>query len=132
MTRGEEYHDWYFGIDQPHRSRLMELFKATGTDLVITGHIHCRKTHFAEGIRFDLAPATCSVQFAKRWPDGDPRMGFTLYEVTPGGITGTFVPLSRVSERQGFGPGGHPRPEARDYSRAREKWPGGGEPPHRG
>jgi Calcineurin-like phosphoesterase len=131
ITRTDQYLQWYFGISEPHRSRLFQVFKATGADLVITGHIHCAKTHLAEGIHFDLAPATCSVQFEDHWADCDPRMGFTRYRVASDGISGTFVPLSEISEREGFGPGGHPRPQARDYSIARQQWPGGGAPPHR-
>lgn len=117
----DEYIYWYFSIDEPHRSRLFEMFKATGADLVITGHIHCRKAHLVDGIRFDLAPATCMSQLGDHWPDGDPTLGFTKYEVTEQGICGTFVPLSEVSTRKGYGPGGHPPPSARDYSIAWEK-----------
>jgi len=27
---------WYFGVDEPGRSRIMGVFKATGTDIVIS------------------------------------------------------------------------------------------------
>ena len=33
----------------------------------------------------------------------------------------TFAPLEKVSDQEGYGPGGHPAPEARDYSLAWEK-----------
>ncbi len=115
------YLDWYFGIDEPQRSRIMEVFKATGADLVISGHVHCRKTHFAEGIRFDIGPSTAFSQWERRWPDGEPALGFLKYDVTERGIGCTFVPLSKVSSGGGYGPGGHPKPELRDYSLAWEK-----------
>ncbi len=117
----DHYHDWYFGIDEPYRSRIMETFKATGTDIVISGHVHCRKTYFAEGIRFDIGPSTVCPQWGDRWPDGDPRLGFLKYDVTEQGITCTFVPLRRLSTAKGYGPGGHPPPEKRDYSLAWKK-----------
>lgn len=99
----------------------MELFHATGTTRVVTGHIHCRKDHEAEGIHFDLAPATCGSQWVKRWPDGDGTMGFFEYEVADDRMEKRFVPLAKVSTRtDGYGPGGHPKPEARDYSLAWE------------
>jgi len=122
ITKPEEYTAWYFSIDEPHRSRLMDLFKATGTDIVITGHIHCRKVHHAEGIQFYLAPSVAFSQWSNRWPDGDPTLGFLRYDVSDSGIKCTFVPLEKVSEdNRGYGPGGHPKPEYRDYSIAWEK-----------
>lgn len=122
ITDPDQYREWYFGINEPHRSRLMEIFKATGTTRVITGHIHCRKDHFAEGIAFDLAPATCMSQWQEKWPDGDPTLGFFEYAVTESALTKRFVPLEKVSTRtDGYGPGGHPKPEMRDYSLAWEK-----------
>jgi len=120
ITDPDTYHCWYFGMDRPPRERLLEVFKATGADLVICAHVHNRRSRVVEGIRIDFAPATCMSQFARRWPDGDTRLGFTRYDVAPDGITGTFIPLSEVSTRKGYGPGGHPPPEARDYSRAWE------------
>ena len=110
ITDPAQYHAWYFGMDEPQRGRLFEAFKATGADLVISAHIHCRRSVVAEGIRFDYAPATCMSQFAGHWPDGETTLGFTRYDVTDDGILGTFVPLDTVSTRQGYGPGGHPRP----------------------
>jgi len=117
----EQYQSWYFSIDEPQRSRLFEVFRATETDLVITGHIHNRRSFEVEGIRIDCAPATCMSQFGTRWPDGDLTLGFTRYTVTDEAVTGTFVPLEHVSTRKGYGPGGHPRPDQRDYSLAWEK-----------
>jgi len=117
------YHDWYFGIDEPHRSRLMDLFKATGATLVLSGHVHCRKTHHADGIRFDIGPSTAFAQWGHRWPDGDATLGFVRYEVSERGIQPTFVPLARKSTATGYGPGGHPKPQVRDYSIAWDRRP---------
>lgn len=121
ITDPEQYLSWYFGIDEPHRSRVMDIFRSTGTDRVITGHIHCRKDHFFDKIHFDLAPATCFPQWKNKWPDGDPTLGFFRYDVTEESMEKTFVPLEQVSTRKGYGPGGHPSPEQRDYSKAWEK-----------
>jgi calcineurin-like phosphoesterase family protein len=122
-TDPAHYLDWYFSIDQPGRGRLFDAMKTCGVDLVITGHIHCRKAFDVDGIHFDLAPATCMSQFNTRWPDGDPTLGFMKYDVTDDAITGTFIPLTDVSTREPYGPGGHPKPDARDYSIA---WEGEG------
>ena len=116
-----QYHTWYFGIDEPHRSRLLDVFRRTGADLVLCGHVHCRKAHVVEGIRFDIGASTAFPQQAGRWPDGDATLGFAVYEVSDDGIEHRFVPLTRRSEAKGYGPGGHPPPEARDYSMAWEK-----------
>ena len=117
----EQYNDWYFGIDEPARSHIMEVFKATGTDIVISGHIQCRKVHYAEGIRFDIAPSTSVSQMDDRWVDGDPTLGFMRYDVIEDGIKPAFVPLEKVSTAKGYGPRGHPGPNQRDYSLAWEK-----------
>lgn len=122
ITDSDQYLDWYFSIDKPGRDRLMELFKATGTTRVITGHIHCKKDHHAEGIAFDLAPGVAMSQYSNRWPDADNSLGFYRYNVDGDTITREFIPLSHVSTAEGqYGPGGHPKPEERDYSLAWEK-----------
>ncbi len=115
------YHDWYFGIDEPQRGRLMDVFKSTGADLVMSGHVHCRKRHLAERIEFQIGPSPAFAQWGKRWPDGDPALGFLRYDVSERGIECAFVPLARLSSAEGYGPGGHPSPGQRDYSLAREK-----------
>ncbi len=118
---GKQYSDWYFCIDQPGRKRLLELFKATSADVVISGHVHCHKVTYAEGIRFEIAPATSFGQWANRWVDGDASLGFLKYDVSDAGIECTFVPLEKTYCLEGYGPGGHPAPHARDYSIAWEK-----------
>ena len=114
------YHDWYFSIDQPGRARLHRLFKATQTTTVISGHVHCRRTMEAEGIHYEVSPATSFGQWADRWPDGDARLGFLKYDVSAGGLHGCFVPLRKQYDLAGYGPGGHPAPHVRDYTCARE------------
>jgi hypothetical protein len=118
----DQYHAWYFTVAQSRREWLLDLFRDSGTERVVTGHIHCRKDHLAEGIHFDLAPATSFSQWKDRWPDGDPTLGFFRFDIGDLGLTKSFVPLEKVSDRSdGYGPGGHPLPEARDYSLAWEK-----------
>jgi hypothetical protein len=124
-TDPETYHCWYFGIDLPGRRRLLDLLHASGADLLLTAHVHNRRTRRIDGLRVDCAPATCMSQFEHRWPDADPTLGFTVYTVTDDAVEPRFVPLERVSTRKGYGPGGHVRPEARDYSLAWEAPPGG-------
>lgn len=120
ITDRSQYGSWYFNIDEPHRSRLMDVFKATGATLVACGHVHCRKAHFAERIRFDIAPSTAFHQWKDHWNDGDPTRGFLRYDASEHGIECTFVPLERLSTAKGYGPGGHPLPHQRDYSIAWE------------
>jgi len=115
ITEADQYLNWYFCIDHPHRDRMMAAFKAGGVDIVISGHIHCRKTDVVDGIRFYKAPATCMTQWADRWPGGDGRLGFLRFDVSEDGIESQFVPLKELSSAKGYGPGGHPKPEVRVY-----------------
>ena len=123
LTREEERIAWYFSIDQPHRGRIFQALKASGVELVLSGHIHCRKPPQTEhGIQFIKCAGVAFPQWADRWPDGDPRLGYHKFHVTQDGIRETFVPLVRESQsKEGYGPGGHPRPDQRDYSLAWEK-----------
>ena len=99
----------------------MKLFKATGADIVICGHVHCHKVTYAEGIRFEIAPATSFGQWHDRWPDGNDSLGFLRYDVSDAGIECSFVPLKKTYNLEGYGPGAHPAPHARDYSIAWEQ-----------
>jgi alkaline phosphatase D len=112
----DPYQDWYFSIDLPGRKRLMELFKETNTDIVISGHVHCHKVMYAQGIRFEIGPATSFGQWKNRWQDGDDTLGFLVYTVSDSGIECEFISLKKTYKLEGYGPGGHPSPEARDYS----------------
>lgn len=121
ITDPDEYLNWYFGIDEPHRSRIMDVLKATNAELLLSGHVHCRKRHEAEGVRFHINPSTAFRQWGNHWPDGDDSLGFIEYTVTADGIEERFEPLAKLSNAKGYGPGGHPKPEERDYSIAWEK-----------
>ncbi len=121
ITDPDQYLNWYFGLDEPHRGRIMEVLKAAGADLLLSGHVHCRKRHEAEGVRFHINPSTAFRQWGNHWPDGDDNLGFIEYTVTQHGIEERFVPLAAESAASGYGPGGHPKPEERDYSIAWEK-----------
>ena len=123
ITKREEYHDWYFGIDQPHRQRIFNAFKKTGVSIVLSGHIHCRRPpQTVKGIRFYRCAGIAFPQWADRWPNGDPRLGFYRFDVADTGIRDTFIPLTQEStSTKGYGPGGHSMPEERDYSMAWEK-----------
>ena len=109
----EQMQDWYFSIDEPGRSRLIEVFHTTAgreQTIVASGHIHCRLHQTFAGIQYDKAPAVGFPQWADRWEDGDTTLGFLRYDVCDDGIKRTFVPLEKVSDKEGFGPGGHPNP----------------------
>ena len=121
ITKPDEYLPWYFSIDRPHRVRMMDAFKASGVTIAISSHIHCRKTDVVQGIRFIKSPATCNAQMTGRWEDADGTLGFLRFDVTDEGIADTLVPLERVSTAKGYGPGGHPKPELRDYAKAWEE-----------
>ena len=59
--------------------------------------------------------------YQRTGPDGDPSLGFLKYEVSDQRIESAFVPLAETSTAKGYGPGGHPEPDERDYSIAWEK-----------
>ena len=117
-----DYLNWYFGVDHPHRLRMIELYKAGGVNIVLQGHIHCRRPpEIVDGIRFYKTPAGGGWgQWQNRWHDGDVTLGFQRLDVSDTGIDVRFVPLDAVSAARGYGPGGHPLPEHRDYSIAQE------------
>jgi hypothetical protein len=123
----EHYLEWYFGLDRPVRERLLEIGSRCGLTRVITGHIHCRREVVADGVSFDYAPGIAFAQWGDRGDGWDPTLGVLAYDVRDGRIVRKrFVPLERVSTRtDGYGPGGHPHPEMRDYSLA---WENGGGP----
>ncbi len=109
-----------FRVDEPHRSRMVQVFKETGGELVITAHIHCRRRAQAEGFTFMFAPST-AFKGPPLWRDGDRTLGFMKCEVSMAGVQPHFVPLTKISDKKGYGPGGHPPKAGRDYSVAWEK-----------
>ena len=121
ITVLEEYLPWYFSIDKPHRERIIDALGAADVTIAVSSHIHCYRTQTADGILFIKSPATCNSQMTNHWDDVDGTLGFLRFEVTDKGIEHTLIPLEKVSTRKGYGPGGHPKPELRDYSKAWEK-----------
>ncbi len=123
IAKKDEYLPWYFGVDEPHRARLLAAFHASGATLVLSGHVHLRRHRTVEGIRFDHLPQGYNyAQFDDHWPTGDGTPGFMAYEVRGGAIAGRFVPLARVcAAPRRYGPGGHPPAAARDYTLAWER-----------
>ena len=111
---------WYFALDNEPRRTLWKAFEATGATTVITSHIHCRRRVQLDGIEILFAPSTSFAQWQDRWPDGDPSLGFLRFSVTQSGVSHEFIPLREVSHRKGYGPGGNPAPDQRDYSLAWE------------
>ena len=120
-TVREQYKKWYANIDQPHRARIFQAFKAAGVDVAISGHLHNYRTDVVDGITFIKAPATNKPQWRDYWSDARPEVGFLRFDVAGDKLEHEFVGLKRVSSAKGYGPVGHPRPENRDYSIARQK-----------
>ncbi|HJN15176.1 MAG TPA: metallophosphoesterase [Armatimonadota bacterium] len=123
----DEYLLWYFGIDEPHRSRIFELLKAAGVDVLFCGHVHTgRPVEVVDGIRICKAPAAGNTaQLTDRWDEIETTQGFSLCSVTDGGIDVTYVlgDDQSADESDTYGPGGHPTLQARDYSIAPEQPP---------
>ena len=123
LTRAEQYDNWYFSIDPPHRQRLWQLLQAAGVDILFCGHVHTgRPVHVVDGIRIcRTQPAGNTAQLAERWPEADTHFGFHCCEVTDTGIEVTFIPGDdQCAEFDSYGPMGHPPVGARDYSAATE------------
>ena len=60
-------------------------------------------------------------QYLDKWEDGDLRLGFYCFHVGKDTITESFVRLTFESPADGgYGPGGHPSSDQRDYSLAWE------------
>ncbi len=106
----------------PGRKKLLEAFKSSGASRVISGHVHCMRDSVFEGIRFEIAPDVCGTQFTDVWQEGEGKQGFYVHHVEGKNMKREFVPLAKISTREDeYGPGGHPKPEFRDYSIAWEK-----------
>ncbi len=126
LTHADQYDNWYFSIDPPHRQRLWELLKRSGVEILFCGHVHTgRPVQIVDGIRvYRTQAAGNTAQLAERWPDADTRFGFQRCDVTPDGIDVTFVlGDNQCEEHDTYGPLGHPAVHQRDYSVAREQPP---------
>lgn len=126
LTNADEYDNWYFSIDPPHRQRLWKLLQAAGVEILFCGHVHTgRPVQLVDGIRVYRTQAAGNTgQLAERWPDADTRFGFHRCDVSADGIEVQFVPGDDQCDEFGtFGPLGHPPVDQRDYSVAREQPP---------
>ena len=126
LTDPDQYDNWYFSIDPPHRQRLWELLQANRVDILFCGHVHTgRPVQVVDGIRlYRTQSAGNSAQLAERWFDADTRYGFHRGDVTRDGIQVSFVlGEDQCEEFDSYGPMGHPRIKTRDYSVARENPP---------
>ena len=126
LTDGDQYDNWYFSIDPPHRQRLWEILKAAKVEILFCGHVHTgRPVQHVDGIRVYRTQAAGNTgQLSERWPEADTRFGFHRCDVSDSGIEVTFIPGEDQCEEFGtFGPLGHPPIEERDYSVAEEQPP---------
>ena len=126
ITRKEHYHNWYFGIDEPHRSRIFDCLKASGVDVLFCGHVHTgRPVETVDGIQiYKSSAAGNNPQLLDRLEQVERRYGFNQCRITDKGIDVSFVPgLDQCEEFDTYGPGGHPRIADRDYSLATEQPP---------
>jgi len=112
---------WYFAMDREPRRFLMDVFRKCGATDVITAHIHCRRHVSVDGMNIHFAPSTAFPQWSHRWTDGDPALGFLRFVVDETTIQTEFIALASASRRKGYGPGGNPSRDERDYSLAWEK-----------
>lgn len=116
----EEYFDWYFGLDRKEREYLLEIFGKSSVTRVLSAHIHCRREVRHRGIVFDFGPSTTFGQWGGKWPEGDDRPGFYLFEVVGVSVTKKFVPTAPLStSTESFGQGGHVTRDRIDYSESR-------------
>ena len=126
ITCKEEYDNWYFSIDPPHRRRLLDLLEAAGVEILFCGHVHTgRPMQEAAGMRLYRTSAGGNTpQLEERWEEAEVRQGFHRCDVGGDGIEVTFVPGEvQCEEFDAYGPMGHPPVDERDYSAAREKPP---------
>lgn len=126
LTDGDQYDNWYFSIDPPHRQRLWEILKASKVEILFCGHVHTgRPVQVVDNIRVYRTQAAGNTgQLSERWPDADTRFGFHRCDVSEAGIDVKFILGNDQCEEFGtFGPLGHPPVNERDYSVAQEKPP---------
>jgi 3',5'-cyclic AMP phosphodiesterase CpdA len=77
----------YWTIQEPYRTREIELLHRLGVKHVFVGHWHAGRVYEADGITYHVAPSTTRSLF------GDP-LGFAIHTITPDGNVKTeFVYL---------------------------------------
>jgi hypothetical protein len=126
ITQLEQYLPWYFGIDQPHRGRMLEMLQSAGVTDLLCGHVHTgRPPERVGSMRVHKCPAACNTaQMTDRWDEIEIRQGFQLCTVDAEEVTVQFVPAEQQSwGDDAWGPSGHPKLTERDYSLATEQPP---------
>jgi 3',5'-cyclic AMP phosphodiesterase CpdA len=126
ITKKDEYLLWYFGIDEPHRSRLFEALKKAKVEILFCGHVHTgRPVEIVDGVRiYKTSAGGNTAQLTDRWDEIETRQGFHRCDVTDSGIDVTFIPGDvQIEDHDVYGPGGHPSLTQRDYSIAPEQPP---------
>ena len=100
IAQTDQYLLWYFGIDEPHRSRIFRLLKAAGVDVLFCGHVHTgRPVEIVDGLRIYKAPgAGNTAQLSDRWDTVETRAGFQHGRVTQDGIDISFIPCDDPCE----------------------------------
>lgn len=128
ITKREEYLPWYFGIDNPHRMRIVDCLSAASVEVLFCGHVHTGcPVETVDGIRICTTSAGGNTaQMVERLTRTrgmvETRFGFHRCLVTDSGIDVTFVPGDdQCDEFDSYGPGGHPMLQDRDYRLAREE-----------
>jgi len=77
----------YWTIQEPYRTKELELLHRLGVKHVFVGHWHSGRVYEADGITYHVAPSTTRSLF------GDP-LGFAMHTITPdGNVTTEFVYL---------------------------------------
>ncbi len=122
LTSADQYDNWYFFIDPPHRQRLWQLLQAAGVDILFCGHVHTGRPVQVVDASAYVAPNPPAHGSTRR---ALARSGHALRlprcEVTDAGIGITFIPDDdQCAEFDSYGPMGHPPVGVRDYSAARE------------
>ena len=77
MGKEDQYLNWYFSIDPPHRQRLLSLLRGAGVEILFCGHVHTgRPVQVVDGLRlYRTAAAGNTAQLEERWPDAETRQG---------------------------------------------------------
>ena len=126
LTNPEEYDNWYFSIDPPHRQRMWNLLKQSHVEILFCGHVHTGRTpQSIDGIRLYRTQAAGNTsQLSERWKDSDTRFGFHRCEVTRDGIHVQFeLGADQCDEFGTYGPLGHPPVAERNYELATQHPP---------
>ncbi len=119
-----QYDNWYFSLDNPYRLKILDLLDQAGVDILFCGHVHTgRNVVTYKGLDIYRVPSAGNTsQLADRWPQAETRVGFYTCEVEDGIIDIRFTPGNDQCEEFGtYGVWGHPTPEQRNYSEAREE-----------